>query len=349
MPGHDIIVLGASAGGVEALSKIVQGLPSDLPAAVFVCLHIPSYSTSILPDILQRKGRLPASHPRDNEEIRPGRIYIAPPDRHLLLRPGHVRVTRGARENGHRPAIDPLFRSAARYYGNRVVGVVLSGTLDDGTAGLSVIKQFGGVAVVQDPQDALFSGMPQSAIDNVRVDHVVGLDAIPALLDSLARQRVPEATDRPDLSADDAHELEIAERDMEGLQTADRAGTPSSFTCPECHGALWEVREGQIARFRCRTGHAYSADSLISEQTYALENALWAALRALEEKRQLADRLADRSRERGFARAAEQFTEQARESNAQAATILAVLQQGPNLHLKEPSDDLVEESVLNAD
>lgn len=179
MDGHDIIVVGASAGGVEALSTLAAGLPADLPAAVFVVLHLPQHATSVLPQILDRAGSLPAAHPGDGEAIRTGRIYIAPPDRHMVIERGCVRLSRGPRENGHRPAIDTLFRSAARAYGDRTIGVILSGTLDDGTAGLAAVKSRHGLAVVQDPASAIYPGMPHSAIDNVAVDYVAPLGEFP--------------------------------------------------------------------------------------------------------------------------------------------------------------------------
>src|SRR5438067_12132886 len=182
MPGHDTIVIGASAGGVDALQQLVAGLPADLPAAVFVVLHISPHGPSVLPRILSRAGPLRAAHPKDREAIRPGRVYVAPPDYHLLVSNGRVRVTRGPRENGHRPAVDALFRPAARSRGPRVVGAVLSGVLDDGTAGLLAVKQAGGLAVVQNPADALYSGMPQSALDNVAVDYTLPVADIPAVL-----------------------------------------------------------------------------------------------------------------------------------------------------------------------
>ena len=160
MPGHDIVVIGASAGGVEALSQLAHLLPGDFPGSIFVVLHLPAHGPSLMPQILTRRGKLPAAHPSDGEEILPGRIAIAPPDQNLLLEDGRMRLVRGPRENGHRPAVDPLFRSAALAYGRRVVGVVLSGTLDDGAAGLAAIKQRGGIAIVQDPSDAIYPGMP---------------------------------------------------------------------------------------------------------------------------------------------------------------------------------------------
>jgi len=193
VPTHDIVVIGASAGGVEALSKLVRVLPVDLPASVFVVLHVPAESQSALPQILNRVGRLPAAHATDNEPIEPGHIYIAPPDHHLLVRRGAARVARGPRENGHRPAIDPLFRTAAHAYGSRVIGVVLSGALDDGTTGLAVIKRRGGIAIVQNPEEALVSGMPTSALENVRVDHCLPVERIAFLLADLVSERPGDA------------------------------------------------------------------------------------------------------------------------------------------------------------
>jgi two-component system chemotaxis response regulator CheB len=281
MPGHDIVVVGASAGGVEALSQLARGLPPQIPAAIFVVLHTPPFGNSVLPLILKRAGRLPVAHARDGEPIQTGRIYVAPPDHHLLVGRGFVRLVRGPRENRNRPAVDPLFRTAARAYGRRVVGVVLSGTLDDGTAGLMAIKRLGGVAIVQDPDDALFAGMPQSAIENVEVDHVVPLDFVADLLDKLAREPVEE-TEEESVPEDLDKEAAIEALDLAAIENGERPGTPSTFACPECGGTLWELQEGELTRFRCRVGHAFSPDSLLAEQSEALETALWSAFRALE-------------------------------------------------------------------
>src|SRR5688572_11570392 len=192
MATHDIIVIGGSAGAVEALTRLVAGLPADLPAAVFIAIHTTPTTPSLLPKILSRAGPLPAAHPRDGDGIERGRIYIPPPDHHLLLDEDRVRIVRGPKENGHRPALDPMFRTAAVRYGRRVVGVVITGMLDDGTAGLLAIKQRGGIAVVQNPNEALFPGMPLSAIQNVDVDHVLHLNEIPPLLARLAGEPVTE-------------------------------------------------------------------------------------------------------------------------------------------------------------
>lgn len=331
MAGRNIIVIGASAGGVEALTRIVGELPGDFPAPLFVVVHFPSHGTSVLPAILNRAGTLHAEHAVDGEAIRPGRVYVAPPDRHLLVHRGLVRLSPGPRENGHRPAADPLFRSAARAYGPRVVGVVLTGNLDDGTAGLMAVGDRGGVTVVQDPADAQHKGMPSSAVANVQVDHVVPLAGMAALLARLASDPVAApapAEKEGEVSEDLEMEAEIAEMDPEALDTDDRPGVPSGYTCPECHGTLFEIREGELVRFRCRVGHAYGAKTLIAEQSTAVEAALWTALQALKERASLARRMAKRMDERGNRISRDSFQRQAREADDQAAVIREVLASG---------------------
>ena len=263
MHGRDIIVVGASAGGVEALSGLAESLPADLPAAVFVVLHLPPDARSLLPQILDRAGPLPAAHPADGAPIEHGRIYVAPPDHHLLVHRGTVRVVRGPRENGHRPAVDPLFRTASLAYGARVAGVVLSGALDDGTSGLIVIKRRGGISIIQDPAEAAFPSMPVSALENDHVDYSLPAAEIGPLLAELARTPVQEegGTDVPN---ETHREAAMAELQSGAVHDPNRPGTASGFTCPECHGALWELQEDGLLRFRCRVGHAFSAESLLS-------------------------------------------------------------------------------------
>ena len=331
VPGHDIIVVGASAGGVEALADLASRLPADLPAAVFVVLHVPAYGTSVLPTILSRRGPLPARHPDDGEEIRRGRVYVAPPDHHLMLRDGRISLTRGPAENGHRPAVDTLFRSAARSYGSRVAGVVLTGALDDGTAGLQAVKMRGGVTLAQDPDEALFASMPRSAIENVDVDFVQPLAEIAATLTRLAHLpasqkgtamavNIENNTERQRLET----ETEIAALNLDAIETP-RDGLPSVFSCPDCHGVLWEIREGELTRFRCRVGHAFSPGSLLASQSDMLEEALWVALRALEENAALAERLAERADGRGHSQSAARFGEQAADARHRAAVIRQAL------------------------
>jgi two-component system chemotaxis response regulator CheB len=323
MPGHDLIVIGASAGGVEVLKQLVDLIPADLPASLFVVLHVPSDGTSALPKILTKWSPLPVYHPQDGEQILYGRIYIGPPDSHLLIKPGYIRLARGPKENGFRPAIDPLFRTAARVYGPRVVGVVLSGTLDDGTAGMIAIKQRGGITIAQDPNEAMYAGMALSAIENAEVDYVQPVSEIASTLIRLAHEEVEEGGEP--VSDDMEIETDISELEFDALHIDKRPGTPSRFTCPECNGVLWEIDDENMVRFRCRVGHAYSAETLLSEQTDSVEAAMWAALRALEENVALTSRLAKRMRDRGHPMTATRFENQAREADERAEIIRRAL------------------------
>ncbi|MBD1925865.1 chemotaxis protein CheB [Trichocoleus sp. FACHB-90] len=327
MPGHDIIVIGASAGGVEALSKLVKALPSDLPAAIFIVLHVPAQGTSLMPDILNRCGTLRAWHPEDGAPIQHGKIYVAPPNYHLLVKRGCVQVARGPKENGHRPAVDPLFRTAAQHYGRRVIGVVLSGNLDDGTAGLAAVKSRGGMAIVQNPDEALFRGMPRSAIENVDVDHILPLNAIAPFLVRLAQEQVQEKQ-ADSASAEMEIETDLVELDMAAHSKYERPGTPSGFGCPDCGGALWELGDGKVIRFRCRTGHAFSGETLLAEQSETLETALWSGLRALEERAALAHKMFKGAHDRNQTRSAERFAQQEEEAQQNAAVIREVLLKG---------------------
>ncbi|MBE9228180.1 chemotaxis protein CheB [Phormidium sp. LEGE 05292] len=328
MPGHDIIVIGASAGGVEAASQLVRSLPGDIPAAIFVVIHIAAHSNSVLPQILQRRGHIPATHPKDGEEIQHGRVYVAPPDLHLIIKPGYINLAHGPKENRHRPAVDPLFRSAARAYKSRVIGVILSGALDDGTAGLLEIKKLGGIAIAQDPEEALYDGMPGSAIENVEVDYVLPIAEIGEKLATLAHE--PVETNNNSVDSQLAMETDMAELDAEAVQSLERPGKESPYSCPECGGVLWELNNGNFLRFRCRTGHAFSPDSLFAEQSDALEQALWVALRALKEQSALSRKLAKRAKQRNHSISANRFAEQAQEADSKAEVIRRVLVQGEN-------------------
>ena len=323
MPGRDIIVVGASAGGVQALMELLRGLPADLPAAVFVVIHTSPASPGVLPQILQRAGSLTASYGADGAPFRHGHVYIAPPDHHLLIKNDILRVIRGPKENGFRPAVDPLFRTAARMCGPRTVGVVLSGGLDDGTEGLALIKAYGGIAVAQDPAEAPFPSMPQSAIAHVDVDHVLPVNQMPPLLDRLAREPLPEGA--LDMVPDDGEKPDVAETGDASLWNKDLPDPPSGLTCPECGGALWEMRSGKLLRYRCHVGHAYSAEGLVSEQSRTLEAALWSALRALEESAALRRRMAERARSGTMSMMAEQYQRQAEDAEARAALIRQTL------------------------
>ena len=291
MPNRDIIVMGASAGGLSAFNRIIKHLPEQLNAAVFIVWHVSPYSTSILPEILNRAGKLKAKHPADGESIEKGNIYIAPPDHHLLLELGRIRLTKGPKENRFRPAIDPLFRSAAYSYGSRVVGVVLSGALDDGTAGLWAIKDRGGIAVVQDPAEAEQRSMPASALANVQVDHCLPVSEIPPLLVTLTQQEVGEQSRAPM-----SNDLEMETKIALGADSADldvrQLGEISEFTCPDCHGSLIQIANGKLQRFRCHTGHSFGSVSLLADLTDSVEQSVWTAIRAVEERIRLLKHLA---------------------------------------------------------
>jgi two-component system chemotaxis response regulator CheB len=315
VPTRDIIVIGASAGGVEALKTLVQGLPADLPAAVFVVLHMAPGATSVLPKILARAGPLPAAYARDHARVTPGAIYIAPPDRHLILMDGRMTLEREAAEHRQRPAADPLFRSAAGVYGSRVVGVVLSGTLDDGTDGLLRIKEAGGVAVVQDPTDAAFDAMPRNALSFVAVDHVLPVAQIPSLLDRLAREPVRQKPPREPSGQPLGKPADVFK--------GDPGASPSFFACPDCGGVLWEHEEEKRLSYRCRVGHAFTLVSLAAAQSSEIETALWASLRAVEERVAVIRRMIERADGGGAPRPARvaHLRREQRHFETQAATL----------------------------
>jgi two-component system chemotaxis response regulator CheB len=312
----------------------MRGLPPDLPAAVFAVLHVTPAAPSALPEILSRNSALPARHAVDGEAIEYGRVYVAPPDHHLLVESERVRVVRGPKENRVRPAADPLFRSAAKFYGPRVVGVVLTGALDDGTAGLAAIKRRGGVAVVQDPEEALYSGMPRSALENVAVDHCLPLAGIAPLLGRLAMAPAQEAAAYP-VSEFLEVETRIARNEEADMEDVGKLGTPSAFTCPECKGALWELNDGELLRFRCHVGHAFSIESLAADQTEQLESALWAALQSLEQNAALLRRMAARARERNHQISLMRYEDNVQRVERHAAVIREVLRNNEKAQVSE--------------
>jgi two-component system, chemotaxis family, protein-glutamate methylesterase/glutaminase len=311
MTQRDIVVIGASAGGIQALTTLVAGLPRDFPASLLVVVHIPPYTNSRLPEILSRSGPLLATHAQQGEAIEPGRIYIAPPDRHLLVRAGWIELSRGPRENHARPAIDPLFRTAARAYGRRTIGIVLSGALYDGSMGLLAIKTRGGLAIVQDPTEAIVDSMPRRAIERAAADHVLPVAEIAAALADLVRQPVMARGENSMVNTIDAEELleaAIAEDFAEQASDA-RPEETTLFTCPDCGGVLWQGGEGSVLRFRCHVGHAFAPELLLSQKSEELETALWSSLRLLKEKATLTQQLANRTRTSGNGRAAAQAAE----------------------------------------
>ncbi len=306
MPTHDIIVIGASSGGLKALRTLMGGLPPSLPAAVFVVMHLDPRSPSVLADLLGRAGKLRTMAATDGEPIPYGEVRVAPPDHHLILERERVVVAHGPKENRSRPAIDTLFRSAALAFRTRVIGVVLTGNLDDGTAGLWSIKRAGGIAVVQDPQDAEFPDMPKNARDAVAIDHCVPLAGMAALLTRLTTMSAPEA------------DMTIADDD-------DVPGVV--YVCPECHGPLREVRTGneKVVRFRCLVGHAYSMVTLLEAHTEARESTLWSALVSLEHQALLSDRAARHASSRNETGIADGLTAEAAKAREQGDVLRGFL------------------------
>jgi two-component system, chemotaxis family, protein-glutamate methylesterase/glutaminase len=327
LPGKDCIVIGASAGGIEAIRVILAALPPDFAGSLFVVVHIAPDSPGVLDAIFDRSGPLTAVRAENGERILPGRVYVAPPDSHLLVEPGKVCLTRGPRENRFRPAIDPLFRSAAQTYGPRVVGVILSGGLDDGVSGLWTVKQLGGTAIVQDPREAVAPSMPQSALQHVRVDHVVRVAEIAPLLLRLAATPA-DAEEGGPMPEDVRIEVNIAKEDNAEEAGVFRLGDASNYSCPECHGVLLQMRDAVPPRFRCHTGHAYTLESLLSEMDEAIEDSLWNAIRSLEERAMLMRQAAEHVRAAHQADAAELLRHA--EQTQQRATLVrkAVLSEG---------------------
>jgi two-component system chemotaxis response regulator CheB len=318
-----IVVVGASAGGVDALMQLVRNLPHDFPAPVCIVLHIPPDAPSLLAHILNRESGLPAVTAENGERWQNGKIYIAPPDKHLLIGTnGTLKVARGPRENRHRPSVDPLFRSAALTFGSRAIGVILSGTLDDGTAGLISIKERGGLAVVQDPQEAVYPSMPQSAIAHATIDHVVPVRSMGALLTRIVTEPPPQSTSHQRTPRKDlVMETRMAELDADALHEDERPGHPSPYSCPDCGGVLWEIEEGEFVRYRCRVGHAYAPESMLGAQEDLLEDALWSAAKTLEETARLSHRLAGKERVRGHEWLAQRFEQKERDARARVEVI----------------------------
>ena len=325
--GHDVIAIGASAGGVEALVTLIGGLPADLQAAVLVCLHIPA-GTSVLPRILSRAGTLTAHHPHTGEVLEPGQVYVAPPDHHLLVADGSLRLVRGPVVNRARPAIDPLFASAADAYGPRLVAVVLSGMLDDGTEGLRWVKARGGVTVVQDPHDAAFPEMPLAALNRAKPQQVVGLAEMPTLLHRLVHQPASQRVPAPDAVR---LEVEIARSGHSSMSDMEKIGRRSVLACPDCHGVMWEIDDGDLVRYRCHIGHAYTEDMMSLALDENVRRALASALRALEERIALAERLRSQASARGHNQTADTWADKKQEFETEADVIRKAIQRADEI------------------
>ena len=302
MPNRDIIVIGGSAGAPAALLDMVGALPSDFAGSVFIVTHIPIHGAALLAGLLAVRTDLPVAYAQDGDEIEPGRILVAPADRHLMLTPVGVRLGLGARENHARPSIDVLFRSAAMAFNGRVIGVVLTGMLSDGAAGLCAIKACGGVTVVQDPASAFAPDMPRAAIAAADPDHIVALDEIIPLVVNLSKEEAPMGwPPSPQMRI----ELETAAGFPLGSARMMELGLPSPITCPECSGVLSQIKAEGPLRYRCQIGHAYNADIVDEQQTVALESALAVALRIIEERITLVRRLREDAETNGNTPAAE--------------------------------------------
>ncbi len=283
--GSAIVVVGVSAGGMDALTRLVAQLPEDLPAPVFIVHHMsPDTTGNVVVAAMNKHGKLKCTHAQAGERFVNGHIYLAPSDHHMMICKGKILITKGARENRSRPAIDPLFRSAAVAYGNRVIGVLLTGDLDDGTSGMTAIKRCGGTCVVQDPKDAAYPDMPQNALNRVKVDYCLPLAEMGVLLSRLVKSKFGERGPVPE---DIAIEARIAERVLSDLPSVNALGDQVPFNCPGCGGVLWKVDKDEVVRYRCHTGHAYTAPVLLAEQTVKIEETLWTALRMFEERRNL--------------------------------------------------------------
>lgn len=319
MNTRDTIVLGASTGGVDALITIASALPERLPAAVFVVQHIGAHA-SILPEMLQNAGRLPARHARDGERIVPGNIYVAPSDLHMIIEGDAVRTVRGPKENFTRPAIDPLFRSAAVVRGPRVIGAVLTGQLDDGTAGLAAVRACGGITIVQDPEQAYAPDMPRNAMRTTPPDYVLPIEKLATTLAALAGGAIMNSpVAPPNLVAE--HCVTLTSDSMEKLP---RIGTQVAISCPECGGTLWRINDAPT-RYRCHTGHAFSAGSLGAASDHFIERSLWQALRALREKKALNVESAEYHMSRGEQKDAQRYTAQARSTDKAAQALEQLL------------------------
>ncbi|HMF27513.1 MAG TPA: chemotaxis protein CheB [Candidatus Cybelea sp.] len=306
-PGFPAVVVGGSAGAIDPLRKFVSEVPAEFPAAIFIANHVPPDSVSALPHLLARAGALFATHAIDNAPIAPGQIIVAPPDHHLMVEDGVMRVSQGPMENNQRPSIDVLFRSAAMNFKSATCGILLSGTLDDGSAGIVAIHEAGGATFVQEPDDAQFPDMPLNAMATGAVDGAYPADRLyDAVRDWL----------RHPARAPQIEQVRWDERD---------AGKPSVFTCPDCGGTLWELEGRGVLRFRCRTGHAYNPSSMLSAYDGKLEAVLWASIRALQERRDLLRRMSRRSLQSSQQSSRRRYEQQAAEVEADIERLHAVL------------------------
>jgi two-component system, chemotaxis family, protein-glutamate methylesterase/glutaminase len=307
-----IVVIGGSAGSFEVLQQVVRCLPQDFPAPIFVVIHLSPLNSTKFPEMIARVGSLPAAYASDGEAVEPGRIYVAPPDMHMLVRDGKIELSHGPRENHVRPAIDPTFRTVARAYGDRVIGVVLSGALSDGSLGLVNIRDSGGTVIIQDPLEATFPGMPRAALSRADGHHVLGASEIGSFLVRLVCEEAEDRGEKQmarhrDTDAGD----KVIRRDIQEQSEDGRANELTLYTCPDCGGTLWQIDQGRVMQFRCHVGHRWSPEVMLVEKSEQLEASLWVAVRLLTEKATLTRQLAKRAEEAGHPETASKIAEQA--------------------------------------
>jgi two-component system chemotaxis response regulator CheB len=341
MRKRDIIVIGASAGGVTALIEFVKVLPKNFDASIFVVLHVHASTPSNLPHILTRFSHLKASHAIDGEKIDTGHIYVAPPDHHLLLEKGRMLVRKGPKENRFRPSVDVLFRSAAYNYNSRVIGIVLSGMLNDGTSGMWSIKHMGGVSIIQDPEDALYESMPLHVEAEVDVDYVMPVAKMGMLLQKLINEKASKMDEiTPEQMELMKMEVVIAANDNAFELGILNKGQLTPFTCPECHGTLIQLKEGTSVRFRCHTGHAFTSSSLLAGVTQSMEEQLWSAMRTLEEATMLLENIAASFSKAGNDTAAREFFKKAKESRKRSRILHEMVETQEVVSEETTSEDL---------
>ncbi len=324
---RNIVVIGASAGGLEAILEVVKSIPEDLGVAVFVVQHIPPYAKSSLATIIQKSTKLQVKKAVDGEVIEPGTIYVAREDRHLMVEPDRVIVSKGPRENRFRPAVDTLFRSAAHAYRERVIGIVLSGALNDGASGMWTINRFGGIAIVQDPREAMFPDMPNGVMHYTEVNHVLPASRIGALLATLCREEIVPSRRDGGVAEEKLFKIEIEiAKGKNGLEMGIlQHGDKSALAYPECHGALTQFEEGRLLRFRCHTGHAHTAESLLASVRDNVEKSMWEVIRGMEESKILLDRMALQMEEGNDPEAATRYRKRGAEIQQQAVQVRHVI------------------------
>lgn len=336
---HRIIVIGASTGGLDAIKKLVAFLPADFPIPIFIVWHMASEVQGIMPHTLNKLNTIHAAHATDKEVIKPNRIYVAPPDHHLLIEDGVMRLSHGPKENHFRPAVDPLFRSAAYTYGKRVIGIILSGGLDDGTAGLWRIKQNAGIAIVQDPDDAEVPSMPENAMRELQIDYCLPAADIAAVLVSICNSPIPTGMEH---IRDDKTKIEIgiAAGDSKFDRGSLKIGELSPITCPECNGVLSKITDGTLTRFRCHTGHAFSVDTLLALISEKVENNLYFAMSGIEESMMLLNHIGDHLAEVNHAQLAALYFKKAKDAELRANLLRTTLMGYKNFSNDKLLDEL---------